>query len=108
MATSVHKCELARAAQYELEQAEVVFATVEAVMKNELEKVVAQSDAAMAAVTTNVHKYEPQKAEAQSDTARVAETTNVHKYELVDAVLPMPRRGRGGRRGRRCSARGRV
>ncbi len=89
MATSVHKCEPARAeAQYELEQVEVVVATVEAVMKNELEKVVAQSDAAM---TTNVHKYEPQQAAAQSDTATVAEATNVHKYELVEAVPPGPR-----------------
>ncbi len=77
-------------------------------MKNELEKVVAQSDAAMVAVATNVHRKEPQQAAAQSDTASVAETTNVHKYELVKAVLPGPRRGHGGRRGQGCSARGRV
>ena len=77
-------------------------------MEKELEKVVAQSDAAMVAVSTNVHKFEPQQAAAQSDTASVAETTNVHKYELVEAVPPGPRRGHGGRRGQRCFACGRV
>ncbi len=102
--TSVRKCELVKAeAQHELEKAEDWVATVKAAVENELEKAVAQWwRGRPTCASTSRSRLRP------SRTARVAETTIVHKDELVEAVVPGPRRGRGGRRVPRCSARGRV